>query len=75
MEQISVSKNTAVDWVAFHREFMFIKRCRYQKLDVLTKFFKNAGQLYDLLLMNDNPNFEENNVSDESSFNTDDEYN
>ncbi|XP_022174514.1 uncharacterized protein LOC111036697 [Myzus persicae] len=36
---------------------MFVKRCRYQKLDVLTEFFKYAGQLYDPILLNDYPNF------------------
>lgn len=52
---------------------MFIKRCRYQKLDVLTEFFKYAGQLYDPLLINDHPDYEENYESDESSCDTDDE--
>lgn len=54
-------------------KYMFVKRCRYQKLDVLTEFFKYAGELYDPLLMNDHPNYEENNESDESSIDTNDE--
>lgn len=30
-------------------KFMFIKRCRSQKLDMLTEFFKYAEEIYDLL--------------------------
>jgi len=56
-------------YIGYMAKFMFVKRFRYQKLDVLTEFFKYAGQLYDPLLLNDHPNYE----SDESGIDTDDE--
>jgi len=31
---------------------MFRKRCRSQKLDMLTAFFKYTGEIYDLLFIN-----------------------
>jgi len=33
-------------------KFMFIKRYSSQKLDMLTAFFKYAGEIYDLLFIN-----------------------
>lgn len=48
-------------------KFMFIKCCKVKKLNLLTEFFKMAGQIYDPLLLNVPPDPEYvNSSSDEN---------